>query len=167
MDLAASSAFVAEPAEKTIYSRPPRKGREKFIDNRMVKGILLSGFSLFLAVSAAYFYASYLGLAQAVAQSYAFCAWIVGHIILAFISRSDSDPLYSLGFFSNRVMNYWAAIVVFFIALAYGVPVITGQLKLAPISLWELVSVSVIALLMLSWQEVLKVFNSYGKSSKL
>jgi Ca2+-transporting ATPase len=167
MDLAASSAFIAEPAEKTIYSRPPRKAKEKFLDNRMVKGILLSGFSLFLAVSAAYFYASYLGLSQAVAQSYAFCAWIVGHIILAFISRSDSDPLYSLGLLSNRVMNYWAVIVVFFLALAYGVPVITEHLKLSPISLGQMVSVLVIALLILSWQEALKVFNSYRRSSKL
>jgi Ca2+-transporting ATPase len=167
MDLAASSAFIAEPAEKTIYSRPPRKAKEKFLDNRMVKGILLSGFSLFLAVSAAYFYASYLGLSQAVAQSYAFCAWIVGHIILAFISRSDSDPLYSLGFLSNRVMNYWAVIVVFFLALAYGVPVITEHLKLSPISLGQMVSVALIALLILSWQEALKVFNSYRRSSKL
>jgi Ca2+-transporting ATPase len=167
MDLAASSAFVAEPAEKTIYSRPPRKAKEKFLDNRMVKGILLSGFSLFLAVSAAYFYASYLGLSQAVAQSYAFCAWIVGHIILAFISRSDSDPLYSLGLLSNRVMNYWAAIVVFFLALAFGVPVITNHLKLSPLSLEGMVLVSVITLLILSWQEALKVFNFYRRSSKL
>ena len=167
MDLAASSAFVAEPAEKTIYSHPPRKGREKFIDNRMVTGILLAGFSLFLAVSAAYFYALYLGRTQAVAQSYAFCAWIVGHIILAFISRSDSDPLYSLGFFSNRVMNYWAAVVLIFLAVAYGVPVITGHLKLAPISLAELVSVTIIAVLMLAWQEAVKAFKSYRKHSKL
>ncbi|MBE0517410.1 MAG: cation transporting ATPase C-terminal domain-containing protein [Methanophagales archaeon] len=101
-----------------MYSRLPRKAKEKFIDNRVVKGILVSGFSLFLAVSAAYFYASHLGLSQAVAQSYAFCAWIVGHIIRAFISRADSDPFYALCLFSNRVLNYWTAIVIIFLALA-------------------------------------------------
>lgn len=97
MDLAASAGFVAEPAERSIYE--PRKA--KLFDRGMLAGIGLSGLSLFAAVFGCYYLALSRGLPVAEAQTYAFAAWIMGHIFLAFVSRSSREPLISLGLFTN------------------------------------------------------------------
>ncbi len=39
------------------------------------------------------------------AQTSAFAAWIIGHVVMAFVSRSDRESILSLGVFTNRVMN--------------------------------------------------------------
>jgi Ca2+-transporting ATPase len=156
MDLAASSAFVAEPAEKTILSRPPRRAKDKFVDDSMLTGIFISGLSLFAAVAGSYFYASYQHLSPQQTQTYAFTAWIIGHLILAFISRSEKEPLYSLGLLSNKVMNIWAIIVAVFLALVLGVPQISAQLKLVAITPSELGIIAAIAFAAIFWQEIIK-----------
>ncbi|HSQ79140.1 MAG TPA: cation-transporting P-type ATPase, partial [Candidatus Bathyarchaeia archaeon] len=57
MDLAASAGFVAEPAERTIYDRPPRDPKEKFLSAAVVRRIAVSGVSLFAAFMVPYGYA--------------------------------------------------------------------------------------------------------------
>ncbi len=47
MDLMASTTFVLEPAERTIYTRPPRNAKQDLFDVNMMKGIAVSGISLF------------------------------------------------------------------------------------------------------------------------
>ena len=164
MDLAASSAFVAEPAEKTIYSRPPRNAKEEFIDKKMLTQIFMSGFSLFAAIALSYYYASTQNLSLQETQTYAFTAWIVGHVILAFISRSETDPLYRLGFFSNKVMNYWAIVVIIFLALAMNTQVVAQQLKLVQLGIGQTAVITAICLLTITWQEIAKVINSLRRT---
>lgn len=163
MDLAASSAFVAEPAEKTIYTRPPRNPKENLINKKTLTGILISGASLFAAVWIAYYYASSQNLPLIQIQTYAFTAWITGHLILAYVSRSETDPLYKLGFFSNRIMNYWAALVVIFLAILMYVPVAGTQLRVTQIPIKEIATITLVAFAALFWQEIVKTIK-YLKS---
>ena len=159
MDLAASSAYVAEPAEKTIYTRPPRDPKERLLNAKTVRGILISGASLFAAVWIAYYYAASRNMPLLEIQTYAFTAWITGHLMLAYISRSETDPLYKLGLFSNRIMNYWAVVVILFLALLMYVPVIGTQLKVTNISLGEIGIITTIAFLAIIWQEIGKTIK--------
>ncbi|HSA95256.1 MAG TPA: cation-transporting P-type ATPase, partial [Acidobacteriota bacterium] len=76
MDLAASAGFVAEPAERTIYRRPPRDPKEKFLNAPTLKRIAVSGLSLFAAVMIPYGYALAKGWPAIEAQTLAFSAWI-------------------------------------------------------------------------------------------
>ncbi len=163
MDLAASSAFVAEPAEKTIYSRPPRNPKESLINKKTLQGILISGASLFAAVWIAYYYASTQNLPLVQIQTYAFTAWITGHLILAYVSRSETDPLYKLGFFSNRIMNYWAVLVILFLAILMYVPVAGTQLRVTQIPIKEIATITMFSFIALFWQEILKTIK-YLKS---
>ena len=159
MDLAASSAFVAEPAEKTIYTRPPRKPGEKFIDRMLLTEIFISGISLFAAIALSYYYASTQNASLALMQTYAFTAWIIGHMLLAFISRSETDPLYKLGLFSNKVMNYWALIVIVFVALVMGVPQVGAQLRVTPLDPMHIAVIAGICLVAICWQEAAKTIT--------
>ena len=159
MDLAASSGFVAEPAEKTIYRRPPRDPKEKFIDAGMVKKIAVSGLSLFAAVMIPYGYALSKGWPHIQAQTIAFSAWIIGHILLAFVSRSEKEPLYSLGVFSNKAIDLWAVCAFAFLLLVTRVPALSTPLKLQPIPLGQLGLVFLTAFVAIFWREIPKLFS--------
>jgi len=156
MDIAASAGFVTEPAEKTIYDRKPRDPRAKFPDSKMVGDMAISATSLFVAVMLAYFYAWSQGLPAVTVQAYAFSAWMMGHIILAFVMRSENEPLYAIGPLSNRIMDLWAVLAFAFLIVAETVPPVTRQLKLAPIPAEQFAIILGFALIAIIWQEIPK-----------
>src|SRR5579875_1171201 len=157
MDLGASAGFVTEPAEKTIYERKPRGSKARFPDSKMITGIAVSASSLFLAVMLAYFYAWSQGADAATVQAYAFSAWIIGHVLLAFVMRSEKEPLYALGPLSNRVMDLWAVLAFTFLIVAFAVPTVTSQLRLVPIGAEQLAVIVGFSLIAIVWQEIAKI----------
>lgn len=167
MDIAASAGFVTEPAERTIYSREPRDPKAKFPDSKMVRDMVISAASLFVAVVLAYSYAWMQGLDAVTVQSYAFAAWIMGHIILAFVMRSEEEPLYALGPFANRIMDLWAVLAFAFLVAALTVPPVTSQLKLAPIAPLQFATIFVFAFVAIFWREIAKtvLFRRHGLST--
>jgi Ca2+-transporting ATPase len=158
MDLAASAGFVMEPKEKDIFTRPPRDPGEKVLTSRVIARIFAGGLALFASVMAAYFYAwsRHMDLAQT--QTFAFTAWIFGHIFLALVSRSESEPLLSLGIFSNPVISLWAAGAVSFLLLGIYVPLFREKLNLGVIDFTSIPVIAAGALLIISPLEVKKYF---------
>jgi Ca2+-transporting ATPase len=156
MDLAASAGFVAEPGEKDISSRPPRERTAEVLSPPVIKGIFLNGAALFIAVISSYSYALYLGLGLKQTQTFAFSAWIFGHIILAFISRSDREFLFSLGVFTNRIIDLWAVAAVSFLLLGIFVPFLRDRLNLSAMSVSHLALVAVLTFLIVGSLEARK-----------
>jgi Ca2+-transporting ATPase len=159
MDLAASAGFVSEPAEKLIYSRPPRDPKEKFINRQMLKGIVVSSLSLFSAVTIVYFYATWWlhTTDPQVIQTYAFTAWIIGHILLALVSRSDKEPIIRLGVFSNKAMIVWAALAMAFLFFVIGIPSVSTFFKLSTIDITQAAIIFGICFACTFWQELTKI----------
>ena len=159
MDLAASAGFVAEPAERTIYSRPPRDPKERFLDSGMIRGILVSGLSLSAAVVIAYMYAVSQNVTQIQLQTIAFTTWMIAHILLAFVSRSEKEPLYSLGVLSNHLMDLWALGVGTLLVLGLTVPSIGLNLRLTSLTLTQIGIILVISFVATFWQEIGKTLS--------
>jgi Ca2+-transporting ATPase len=159
MDLAASAGFVAEPAERTIYSRPPRDPKERFLNSDMIRGISISGLSLSAAVVVSYIYALSQNFTDIQLQTIAFTTWMIAHILLAFVSRSEKEPLYSLGVFSNRLMDLWALGVAAFLILGLSIPSIGLNLRLAPLTFAQIGIVIAISFVATFWQEVGKTIS--------
>jgi len=134
MDLAASAGFVYEPKEKNIYSRKPRDPKESVFNSTTIGDILVKGAFLFAAVMSVYFFAMYRHLPVRETQTLAFSAWIFAHIFLAYISRSDKDPLVSLGVFGNPIINLWMIAALTFLLAAIYVPVLSARLQLTAIA---------------------------------
>ena len=63
---------------------------------------------LFAAVTGVYLFARAQGFDDASVRTLTFASWIVGHVTLAFVSRSDTEMLLELGPFRNRVIDVWA-----------------------------------------------------------
>jgi P-type Ca2+ transporter type 2C len=158
MDLAASAGFVAEPAERSIYW--PEHERKLF-DRNMISGIVLSGLSLFAAVFGSFYYALYRGYPVAEAQTFAFAAWIIGHVFLAFVSRSEKEPLVSLGVFTNRAMDVWAIAAFVFLAAIVFTP-LGGLIKAVSLKPSQVLLIAGIAFVAIFWQEAARMLRHHG-----
>lgn len=165
MDLAASAGFVAEPEESDVYRRPPRNPREEVFNRRVVRKIFLNGLVLFFAVMSAYFYARYMDFGFGETQTFAFSAWIFGHVILAFISRSDSEPVLSKGFLRNRVIDAWAVSAVIFLLAGIYTPFLRERFHFALIGPGRLATVCVATLCIVGLLEVKKNYAHAGRRS--
>ncbi|HSQ79105.1 MAG TPA: cation-translocating P-type ATPase C-terminal domain-containing protein, partial [Candidatus Bathyarchaeia archaeon] len=120
--------------------------------------------SLFAAVMVPYGYALSRGVPQVKAQTIAFSAWIIGHILLAFVSRSEKEPLSRLGLFKNRAIDAWAVAAVGFLLLATRVPGLNTTLRLVPVSFGELGLVFAVGFgLIVLWKELIKLFSYHQK----
>jgi Ca2+-transporting ATPase len=157
MDLAASAGFVTEPAEKTVFSRRPRSPKARFPDRRMILEIGISAASLFAAVMLSYFYARWQNLSEIETQTFAFSGWIMGHVVLAFVSRSESEPLYLLGPLSNKVMDVWAVLAFSFLLVSVSVPSIASALRLSTLTASQLGLIFILAFLAIIWREIAKL----------
>lgn len=159
MDLAASAGFVAEAKEKNIYSRPPRNPKESIINNRVIRDLLTKGAFLFTGVIFVYFYARSQNLSLRETQTFAFSAWIFGHIFLAYISRSDKESIFSLGIFANKVINLWAVAAVTFLVLGIYVPFLNDRFNLAAINFIQLLLVALVMVFIIGLLEMKKIFS--------
>ena len=154
MDLAASAGFVAEPAEGDIRTRRPEAMPTNILDAPQLKDLFVKSVFLFVPVIAAYGYAMTSGMTVDQQGSLAFLAWMVGHVALAFVSRSDRQPLASVGVFSNKVVNIWALATAVFLAVSFGVPGIAMRLDLSALPIRTAL---VTPLLIVAWMSLLEV----------
>ena len=162
MDLAAAAAFVAEPAEGDLMRMPPRDPKARFLDKAMVTSILVNAFGLFAAVSASYLFAWHQGASLVTAQTAAFAAWMVGHVLLAFNMRSERQPILQIGLLTNHVMVVWGVVTFVFIALVTSIPLLQTYLKttVLPGQLWFFILVADV--LGTFWIEVRKLITFKG-----
>jgi len=159
MDLAASSGFVAEKAEPDLMSRPPRDPAAKFLDRGTLTGIFVSALCLFAAVSYCYLSVYYATGNLVYAQTVAFSAWIISHIFLAFVRRSETEPLLRRGIFSNRVMVLWTIAAIGMLLAVTAVPILQTLVKTTGIGVIDWVRVLVASFLATVWIEVAKLFR--------
>ena len=134
MDLAASAAFVAEPAERDLMHRPPRDPKAKFLDRSMVRSTFVSAIGLFAAVCGVYLATWHSGAGLITAQTMAFATWLLGHVFLAFNLRTEREPLFQVGFFTNRVMVVWALATAALLLVATLVPAAQRLIKVTSLS---------------------------------
>lgn len=162
MDLGASVTFVAEPAEEDVMARPPRDPKRPFMDRGLQLGIFGGGLALGAAVLVPYLVVWRNGEDAARAQTAAFAAWMIGHIVLAAHMRAERQPILRTNPFANRPFLIWAAAALALPVLALAVPFLAARLHLVPLTptLWAVVVAS--ALLLPSWWEPWKWARRWG-----
>jgi Ca2+-transporting ATPase len=159
MDVAASIGFAVEPAESDIMNRKPRNTKEKFLNNKMISSIAISAICLITAVLFVYFWSMYHGASVPKAQTLAFATWIFGHVFLAINMRSEREPLYELGLFSNEVIVIWAASAITLIIVAVNIPYLQEVLKTTALTIYEFLFVIVVSFVATFWREAVKLIR--------
>ena len=133
MDLAASAGFVAEPKEKDLYTRKPHDPQQPIFDRVALSDVTVKAVFLFAVVTGIYLYAYNRTGDLAHAQTFAFASWIVGHVLLAYVSRSEHQTILAVGPFTNKVMNLWALAAVGTLILGIYVPRLNALVRLAAV----------------------------------
>lgn len=153
MDLGASVTFVAEPPEEDVMSRKPRDPRQPFMDRDMQFGIVAGGLSLGAAVLVGYLAAWAHGANAVQAQTAAFAAWMIGHIVLAAHMRAERQPLLRTSVLANRPFLIWAATALALLIAGITLPVFQARLHVATLdpTVWAYVVAA--ALILPSWWE--------------
>jgi len=93
----------------------------------------------------------------AAAQTYAFSAWMVGHVLLALFSRSAHDPLYRIGLLTNRVFLAWMAGALGFLAVVLLEPAVGRHLNVVPVTGAGIATVVIFAILCMGGFELAKI----------
>ncbi len=168
MDIAASATFVAEPAERNLMSRPPRDPGARFVDREMMLTIIAGSLSLAAAVTFNYLFVFYTkGHDASLAQTVAFGTWLAGHVLLAINMRSTREPLFKLGFFTNKAMLLWAVLAIGFFALVTLVEPVRNAVKVVSLSWRYWLGILGVAFLATFWMEARKIAaEALGRRAK-
>jgi Ca2+-transporting ATPase len=84
---------------------------------------------------------------------------MLGHIFLAFNFRSEKEPLTKLGILSNRVMIFWALIVIATLLVGTTLPAVSTSLRITSLSLADWGLVVVVAFVATFWLELKKLLK--------
>jgi Ca2+-transporting ATPase len=132
------------------------------MDRAMQFGILAGGLSLSAAVLVPYLWVSSQSGDLVDAQTAAFVAWMLGHVVLAAHMRAEHQPLLRTNPFANRPFLIWLAAAIVLVALGLGVPFLEDRLHLARLAPDTWVVVLLSAVLFPSWWEIWKWVRRRG-----
>ncbi len=161
IDLAALSIFVIEPSESDVMANPPRNPNKKFMDVKLIKSIIIGGISLMSGVLLVYLIAYMLALENALTM--AFATWMICHIFLAYNMRTENDPLYKIGFMSNKMMHLWAVLVVFALILIIYIPPLQLIFSTYPLTGSDWLIIIGVSTLTTFWIELKKIVKIKSK----
>ncbi len=136
------------------------------MDRAMVSSIFVAAAGLFMAVTTTYLVTWYTSGDLVKAQSVAFITWLLGHVFLAINMRSEREPLFRLGIFSNRLMIIWGAATLVFVLCVSFIPGVVSLLKTVSLTSVEWIFVIGMAFAGTFWIEILKLLRWRNKSNK-
>ena len=122
MDLASSTIFVTEAAEPDVLKKSVPKLKE-YLGKELVYRIIRNGLCLMAGITGLYLFVYYGTGDITLAQTTAFVAWLLGHILLALNLKQEKMPLLKQGLFSNRFGAAWLfGMIVLALAITFIAP---------------------------------------------
>ncbi len=168
MDLGAATTFVAEPPEGDVMARPPRDARRPFMDAEMLSGVFGGGLLLAAAVLTGYLGAWVQTHDLARAQTSAFAAWMVGHLVLAAFMRSRRSSPLRRTLLTNVPFVLWVVAAAALLALGTQLPPLRERLHLASLTPLEWLAAGGAGLVFPSiWGVIQVVLSRRGRARRL
>jgi len=162
MDLASSTIFVTELASPDIMQQPIKKLKE-FLGKELVFEIFRKGIPLAIGISALYMILYFQTGNLVLAQTTAFVAWLLGHILLALNLKQEKLSLFKQGLFSNRFGAFWLVGMIVFSFAITSIPALHPYLKTSTISFGLWMAVVGVIVLSTFWIEFGKITKLYYK----
>ncbi len=122
IDPTASIVFEAEPGEKDLMRRPPRKVGEFILNRRTIILSAIEGLVAFIATGFLYFFALSSGFPEEVVRTIVFVSFVFVNIALIFSNLSKRAMLRDGGVFKNMPLLWLLAVVVLFLFLMIYTP---------------------------------------------
>jgi Ca2+-transporting ATPase len=166
IDPVCSVVFEAEPEEKDVMKRPPKKIDEPVFDKRTILLSVLQGFVVLLVVLAVYLIAPMLGESEAQARALAFTTLVIANLGVVFTNRSWSRTIPEMLKTPNSALLWVSGAALFFLGLALYVPFLASIFKFGQLHLLDLAICALASAVSILWFEVLKIINRrFGKKA--
>jgi Ca2+-transporting ATPase len=162
IDPACSVVFEAEPEERGIMDRPPRRLDEPLFDRRTVILALLQGLWVLLIVLAVFAVSLHRGQGEADARTLTFVTLIFGNLGLILTNRSWTRTIVSSIRVPNRSLWYVVFGALSFLALALYVPFLRGLFKFSALHPTDLLICLGGGVASIAWFEVFKFVRNHG-----
>jgi len=162
IDPACSVVFEAEPEERGVMERPPRRLGEPLFDRRTVGLALLQGLWVLLIVLAVFAVALSRGQGEADARTLTFVTLVLANLGLILTNRSWSRTIVSSIRVPNRSLWYVFFGALAFLALALYVPFLRGLFKFSTLHLTDLLICVGGGVVSIAWFEVFKFVRNHG-----
>ncbi|KAK9762695.1 hypothetical protein K7432_011314 [Basidiobolus ranarum] len=161
VNLGASITYVIERAESNIMLTPPPsmnrpKGCHGAFKSSTGLQIIYSATLLFLSTGSSYLYGAIYDTEKRLSTTMLFISFLVNHLVLGFVLRSNTTPIRKQGLFTNRNFLLWLGLVLGFILLYVFVSTIRLALDLSTLNKDEWIVIMTGAGLQLIISEVWK-----------
>ena len=160
IDPACSTVFEAEPEEKNIMNRPPRKLQDRLFGKKNFLWSLVQGISVFLAVTIVFLWGLYFGNKNEMeSRTLAFATLVIANVMLIIVnlswSRKATDTI------KNNNKALWLVIFgsLLSLALVLLVPVLRDLFHFSTISIEELLIIAIVGFLSVSWIKFIQPYK--------
>jgi Ca2+-transporting ATPase len=165
-DGAPALALGLEKGDPDIMDRPPRPPDEPVINREMTIGVLVQTVSITAAVLLAYWFGLTFFAERAnadpllTAETMAFVTLVMSELFRAYTSRSERYPIWKLGLFSNKYMQYAVgfSMILLFVVVYIPVPAIREIFNTTPLTLEEWAFIAPLILVPSIFAEIQKAF---------
>jgi Ca2+-transporting ATPase len=162
IDPACAVVFEAEPEERGIMSRPPRRLNEPMFSRGTVILALAQGLSVLLVMLAVFAFALHRGEGGAGARTLTFVTLIFANLGLILTNRSWSRTIVSSVRVPNRSLWYMVFGALVFLALALYVPFMRSVFKFTALHPTDLLICLGGGVVSIAWFEVFKFVRNHG-----
>ena len=162
IDPTCSIVLERQPAEDYIMERKPRDPNEKILTVNLLVKSIIQGFVLFIASFGVYYI--YLIKNQAsveVARSMAISIIMISNLLLVQVNNSNKEYAYKSFIKLRKDKVMWSIIVatiVLIVVILY--TPISSILKLAPLTIVDMLLVLLISVCSIMWYEIVKFFKN-------
>lgn len=137
-DGAPALALGLERGEPDVMERPPRPPDEPVINRPMRQGIAIQSVAMTFATLSAFFLGLRLFRGQvAPARTMSFATLAFSELLRAYTARSEHYPIWRIGFFTNKYMQWAVALSLALLLSVVYVPFLNPVFETAPLSLRE------------------------------
>jgi Ca2+-transporting ATPase len=158
-DGAPALALGTEPGDPDIMEQPPRPPEEPIINKYMQIGILVQTIAITAVTLGAFAIGRYIDPNNIeYAETMAFVTLSISELIRAYTSRSEFYPLFKIGVFKNKVMNYAVLGSLVMIMLVVYVPFLQPIFNTAALGLEQWLEILPLVLVPSVAAEVTKIF---------
>jgi Ca2+-transporting ATPase len=161
IDPACSVAFEAEPEERGIMQRPPRRLTERLFDRATVGLSLLQGCSVLAIVLAVFAVTWHRGLGAAEARTLTFTTMIFANLGLIMTNRSWSRTIFSSVRVPNRAVWWVLGGAVCLLALVLYVPFLRHLFRFGVLHTVDLLTCVAAGGVSVAWFEMFKFIHNH------
>jgi len=161
IDPACSVVFEAEPEERGVMDRPPRRLDAPLFDRKTVGLALLQGLWVLLIVLAVFAVALNRGLGENDARTLTFVTLVLANLGLILTNRSWSRTIVSSIRVPNRSLWYVVVGALAFLALALYVPFLRGLFRFSTLHPTDLLICVGGGVMSIAWFEVFKYVRNH------